>query len=125
VAAGVALLLAGPLLIALMTSLPQVRLSAETHLWWLVASPLVSVWSFLLDGIFIGATRTAAMRNAMVLSLGIFLLANWLLLPPLGNHGLWLSLLLFLAARAVTLGLHYPALEESVGPRRRTAAGGR
>ena len=125
VAASVALLLAGPLLIALMTSLPQVRLSAETHLWWLVASPLVSVWSFLLDGIFIGATRTAAMRNAMVLSLGIFLLANWLLLPPLGNHGLWLSLLLFLAARAVTLGLHYPALEESVGPRRRAAAEGR
>lgn len=113
--ASLALLLAGPALIALMTSLPEVRLSAGDHLWWLVLSPVVSVWSFLLDGIFIGATRTAAMRNAMVLSLGVFLLAIWLLLPPLGNHGLWLSFLLFLAARAVTLGAHYPALEKSVG----------
>lgn len=116
VVASVVLFAAGPALIALMTSLPEVRLSAQTYLWWLVLSPVVSVWSFLLDGIFIGATRTAAMRNAMVLSLGAFLLAVWLLLPVLGNHGLWLSFLLFLAARAVTLGAHYPALERSVGP---------
>jgi multidrug resistance protein, MATE family len=116
VVASVALFVAGPALIALMTSLPEVRGSAQAHLWWLVLSPVVSVWSFLLDGIFIGATRTAAMRNAMVLSLGVFLLAVWLLVPVLGNHGLWLSFLLFLAARAVTLGAHYPALERSVGP---------
>jgi len=121
--ASLALLLAGPALIALMTSLTEVRVSAEAYLWWLVLSPVVSVWSFLLDGIFIGATRTAAMRNAMVLSLGIFLLAVWLLLPPLGNHGLWLSFLLFLAARAVTLGAHYPALERSVGKSARPSVG--
>ncbi|HEY9549696.1 MAG TPA: MATE family efflux transporter, partial [Kiloniellaceae bacterium] len=118
------LLLAGPLMISLITSLPQVRLSAETYLWWLIASPLISVWSFLLDGIFIGATRTAAMRNAMMLSLGVFLLANWLLVPLWGNHGLWLSMTLFLAARAVTLGLHYPALERSVGAGRRSVEAG-
>lgn len=122
VAASLILLLAGSLLIGVMTSLPQVRLTAETYLWWLIASPVVSVWSFLLDGIFIGATRTAAMRNAMVLSLGVFLLAVWLLLPALGNHGLWLSFMLFLAARAVTLGLHYPALEKSVGSWRKATA---
>jgi MATE family multidrug resistance protein len=109
------LLAGGPLLIAAFTSLPEVRLSAETYLWWMVVSPLVSVWSFLLDGIFIGATRTAAMRNAMVLSLAVFLAANWLLLPAFGNHGLWLSLTLFMAARAVTLALYYPALERAVG----------
>lgn len=118
------LLLAGPLAISFITSLPQVRLAAETYLWWLIASPLISVWSFLLDGIFIGATRTAAMRNAMMLSLGVFLLANWLLVPLWGNHGLWLSMTLFLAARAVTLGLHYPALERSVGAGRRSVEAG-
>ena len=107
--------LAGPPIIALFTSLPEVRLSAGTYLWWMVVSPLVSVWSFLLDGVFIGATRTAAMRNAMMLSLAVFLLANWLLLPPLGNHGLWLSLMIFMAARGITLALCYPALEGSVG----------
>ena len=115
--AGVVLLGAGPWLIALFTTLPEVRLSAETYLWWMVASPLISVWSFLLDGVFIGATRTAAMRNAMLASLALFLLANWLLLTPLGNHGLWLSLMLFMAARAVTLALGYPALENTLAPR--------
>lgn len=113
--AALVLLGGGPLLIAAFTSLPEVRLSAETYLWWMIASPLISVWSFLLDGIFIGATRTAAMRNAMVLSLGIFLAANWLLLPAYGNHGLWLSLTLFMAARGLTMALYYPALEKSVG----------
>jgi MATE family multidrug resistance protein len=120
--ASLVLLAIGPALIALMTSLPGVRASAEAHLWWLVIFPVVSVWSFLLDGIFIGATRTTAMRNAMVLSLSVFLLAVWLLVPALGNHGLWLSFLLLMAARAVTLGLHYPALEETVGPWRKAAA---
>jgi MATE family multidrug resistance protein len=113
--AGGVLLAGGPLLIAAFTSLPEVRLSAETYLWWMIVSPLISVWSFLLDGIFIGATRTAAMRNAMVLSLAVFLAANWLLLPAFGNHGLWLSLTLFMAARGLTMALYYPALERSVG----------
>jgi MATE family multidrug resistance protein len=113
--AGLALLAGGPLLIAAFTSLPEVRLSAETYLWWMIVSPLISVWSFLLDGVFIGATRTAAMRNAMVLSLAVFLAANWLLLPAFGNHGLWLSLTLFMAARGLTMALYYPALERSVG----------
>src|SRR3546814_13152097 len=64
------------------------------------------------------------MRNAMMLSLGVFLLANWLLVPLWGNHGLWLSMMLFLAARAVTLGLHYPALERSVGAGLRSVEAG-
>jgi MATE family multidrug resistance protein len=114
-AASLVVLLAGPAIIAVFTSLPEVRLSAEIYLWWMVVSPLVSVWSFLLDGVFIGATRTAAMRNAMVLSLAIFLLANWLLLPALGNHGLWLSLMIFMIARGLTMAMYYPALEGAVG----------
>ncbi len=124
VLAGLALLAAGPLLIAVFTTLPEVRLAAQNHLWWMVASPVISVWSFLLDGIFIGATRTAAMRNAMLASLAVFLLANWLLLTPLGNHGLWLSLMLFMAARAITLALYYPALEGSLAPQAATSRAG-
>lgn len=116
--ASLVLALAGAPLIALFTSLPEVRLSAATYLWWTIASPLVAVWSFLLDGIFIGATRTAAMRNAMLLSLAVFVAAKWLLLAPLANHGLWLSMMLFMTARAVTLGIVYPALEGSVGSRK-------
>ena len=106
----------GPAIIALFTDIADVRRFAEAHLWWIVLSPLVSVWSFLLDGVFIGATRTAAMRNAMFVSLGCFLAAAWVLVPALGNHGLWLSFTLFMAARAVTMGLYYPALERSTAP---------
>ncbi len=103
----------GPLIIALFTDIVAVREAAGSYLWWVVLSPLVSVWSYLLDGVFIGATRTAAMRNAMVLSLGCFLAATWMLTPMLGNHGLWLSFTIFMIARAITLGLYYPALERS------------
>ncbi len=100
----------GPQIIGLFTVLPEVRATAEAFLPWIVLSPLVSVWSFLLDGIFIGTTRTAAMRNAMAVSLLAYLSACWLLVPALGNHGLWLAFTLFMAARAVTLGVAFPRL---------------
>ena len=90
------------------------RAAAETYLPWMLLLPLVSVWGFLLDGIFIGATRTGAMRNAMALSLGAYLVACWLLIPALGNHGLWLAFTVFMAARALTLGAAYPRLERAV-----------
>ncbi|MCK5362432.1 MAG: MATE family efflux transporter, partial [Gammaproteobacteria bacterium] len=73
-------------------------------------APIVSVWSFQLDGIFIGTTRTVAMRNAMLLSLAAFLIAVWLLLPMWGNHGLWAALMLLMVIRAITLGFWYPQI---------------
>jgi MATE family multidrug resistance protein len=85
------------------------RAVAKQHLGWAVAAPIAGVWAFQLDGIFIGATRTVQMRDAMVFSLGIFLLGWWLLLP-LGNHGLWASLFIHYMARTLTLGRHAPAL---------------
>lgn len=105
--------LAGPLLIDLLTGIPEVREAARTYLPWAVAMPLLAVASFQLDGIFIGALRTAAMRNAMALSLGAFLAAGWLLIPWAGNHGLWAAFGLFMAARAITLGLAFPALRRA------------
>ncbi len=106
--------LAGPAIIRLFTVLPEVRAVAVDFLPWVVVSPLVSVWSFLLDGIFIGATRTGAMRNAMALSVLAYLAACALLIPALGNDGLWLAFLIFMAARAVSLAAAYPRLERAV-----------
>jgi MATE family multidrug resistance protein len=106
--------LAGPVILGLFTVVEEVRAAALVYLPWMVASPLVSVWSFQLDGIFIGATRTGAMRNAMAVSLAAFLLASWLLVPALGNHGLWLAFTLFMAVRALTLGAAYPRLVKSL-----------
>jgi MATE family multidrug resistance protein len=112
---GLSFALAGPALFRLFTGLTEVRAVAETYLPWLLISPLVSVWSYQLDGIFIGATRTAAMRNAMIVSLAIFFAACWALIAPFGNHGLWLAFTLFMAARGLTLAVFYPRLERSLG----------
>jgi MATE family multidrug resistance protein len=108
------LVLAGPALIALFSDIDAVREAARTYLPWMIASPFVSVWAFQLDGIFIGATRTRAMRNAMLASVAFYVLAVGVLVPWQGNHGLWLALLLFLGARGITLAAAYPALEHTL-----------
>jgi MATE family multidrug resistance protein len=106
--------IAGSAIVALITDLAGVRAAARAYLPWAAALPLVSVWSFQLDGIFVGATRGREMRNAMVLALAVFLVLTLVLVPPLGNHGLWLSILLFMVVRGLALGRHYPELARSV-----------
>jgi MATE family multidrug resistance protein len=103
----------GLALIEVMTAAPSVREAAYTFLPWAVLTPVAGVACFQLDGIFIGATRTADMRNMMILSLAVFLAAWAVLTPAFGNHGLWASLMVFYAARAASLGLRYPALERA------------
>ncbi|MGO2502667.1 MAG: MATE family efflux transporter [Cobetia marina] len=105
-AASLLLWLLGPQMIALLTDLPEVRQLAITYLPWMVAMPLVAVWSYLLDGIFIGATATREMRNTLVVSLLAFI-GLWPLLESFGNHGLWLAFLLFTSVRSVVLGGYY------------------
>lgn len=72
------------------------------YLIWQVILPLVGVWCYLLDGMFIGATRAAEMRNSMAVAAAGFAL-TLLTLPWLGNHGLWLALTVFLALRGLSL----------------------
>lgn len=105
---------AGPMLIDMLTASDDVRAVARIYLPWAAAIPVAAVWCFLLDGIFIGATRTAEMRNAMAMALGIFLAAWWLLTPAYGNHGLWAALAIFYVARAATLAPFYPAVGRAV-----------
>lgn len=89
------------------------RSAARGYLAWAAFAPLLGVWAFQLDGIFIGATRTREMRNAMLIATGIFLVAWWLLIPY-GNHGLWAALYVNYVARIATLAYFYPALVRSV-----------
>ena len=77
--------------------------------------PVLGVWAFVLDGVFIGATRTAEMRNGMALALAVFLGAVALLMPPFDNHGLWLAMLLFMAARGIWLGACYLHIDRGAG----------
>ncbi|WP_417271062.1 MATE family efflux transporter [Celeribacter sp.] len=104
----------GATIIDTMTTAPDVRLEARSYLWWMVLAPLVGLASWMLDGVFIGATRTRDMRNMMVLSVAVYFGAVWALIPLLGNHGLWAALLISYVARAATLGWKYPALERDV-----------
>ena len=79
-----------------------------TEYWpWLVVLPLVSVGSYLLDGIYVGAIRTSAMQNSMLMSVVLVYLPVWWLFQGWANHGLWFAFTMFNLARAITLGLHY------------------
>jgi MATE family multidrug resistance protein len=98
-----------------MTGLPAVRAAALEYLPYVIALPLIAVFAFLFDGVFIGATRTAEMRNGMAVALAAFLGAVALLVPPFGNHGLWLAMLVFMAARGLWLGACYVRIERRAG----------
>lgn len=112
-AASIVFAFVGGAVIDLLTVDDGVRAMARVYLPWAVVTPVVSVWAFQLDGIFVGATRTAEMRNAMLVALAIFLSAWWLL-TALQNHGLWAALYVLYAARAATLACFFPRLARSV-----------
>lgn len=107
-------LLAGDLMINIVTNIPAVRLEANTYLIWVIFTPIVSIACYLLDGIFIGSTRTREMRNAMIASLAAFLIAWYFFHHWWGNHGLWFSLQIYFIARGVTLALYFPRVKQAV-----------
>lgn len=98
-------LAAGKPLVRLLTDLPDVIAVADRYLPWLVAMPLVAVWSYLYDGVFVGATRAREMRNIMLISSFLVFVPAWYTFDFLGNHGLWIALGLFLGSRGI--GMHY------------------
>jgi MATE family multidrug resistance protein len=99
----------GPGLIDIVTASLEVRRIARDYLPFVVVAPLLGVFAFAYDGVYIGATWARDMRNLMVLSLLIFFTA-WLLLRSFGNAGLWGALLVHYAARGGLEALRYPAL---------------
>jgi len=102
----------GPVIIDLMAKDSAVQAAARVYLPYMVAAPLVGCVAWMLDGIFIGATRTADMRNMMIISALIYFVAVIPLMAQFGNHGLWTAMLLSFVVRGVTLGSRYPALEQ-------------
>jgi MATE family multidrug resistance protein len=111
-------LVAGPLIIDVLTGIETVRETGRDFLVWSAVMPLIAVFPFLLDGIFLGATRGATMRNAMIVSLMFYVACCYFLVPLWGNDGLWASLTIFMGARGLTLGVRYPALVKSVGQKK-------
>jgi len=104
------IVLFGGALMAALTVHEPVLEAAAGALPWAALYVLLSFPAFQLDGMFIVATRTRAMRNASAFSVAIFLPSAWWLMPLNGVHGLWLAFVIYVLARAVGLGCYYPAL---------------
>jgi len=102
------LLLFGQDLVNILTVSEVVREEASHYIIWAALTSIIGVMAFLMDGVYIGATWSRDMRNMMVLSLVVFVASYYLLVPHLGNHGLWLSLEIFLGIRGVSLLLNLP-----------------
>ncbi len=105
----------GEAIIALLTDIDLVHKTAEQYLIWLILLPLISVWSFTLDGIFIGATRSVEMRNSMLVATIVVFIPAWYVLQPWGNHGLWLAYSLFMLGRAVTMAWLFVRINRNSG----------
>jgi MATE family multidrug resistance protein len=107
----------GPFVIDVMAKDPAVQEAARLYLPHMVAAPLLGALAWMLDGVFIGATRTQDMRNMMILSFLGYCGLVLSLLPSFGNHGLWMALNGFFILRGVSLAFRYPALERvAAGP---------
>lgn len=97
-------LLFGHQLIGLITDIPEVREQAGIYLPWLIIMPIVSMWCFLLDGIFVGATKGKDMRNSMLVAMLCFF-ALYFSFASWGNHALWMSMVCFMGMRGVGLAV--------------------
>jgi MATE family multidrug resistance protein len=113
---GLIFYLFGAWIITLLTDIDAVRETAMRFLPWAALAPVISFAAFQLDGIFIGATRSAEMRNAMLVSVGFFWLVLQVSVPLAANHGLWFALVLFLGARSLALLWYYGRVREMADP---------
>ena len=95
------------LIINELTNLDYLKFLTFNYIFWIVIIPPVASICYQFDGIFIGASNTAEMRNAMIISVLLFLISSNFLVVNFGNHGLWLSLLFFMIIRSVTLNYFF------------------
>jgi MATE family multidrug resistance protein len=107
-------LVLGPLVIDLMATDVAVRAAARDYLPFVVVLTVLGVACYMLDGIFIGATGTREMRNTVILSVAIYFVVIWALVPVYGNVALWSAFALLNVLRGVFLWLFYPGLERRV-----------
>ena len=89
--------------ISIMTDLPDIKNLSFSYSYWVVIIPFISCFCFQFDGIFIGASQTKELRNAMIVSVSIYIVCALFLTSSFGNSGLWISLCIFFALRALTL----------------------
>ena len=94
-------------IINIITDIEILRFISFQHILWVIIIPPVACFCYQLDGIFIGASQTKEIRNAMIVSVLGYIGVSILLTRYLGNHGIWFSLLLFMIFRAATLQFYF------------------
>lgn len=109
--------IAGPVLIDIMASAPDVRVLARSYLPWVALAPVIGIACWMFDGIFIGAMLTREMRNTIFVSTLCYAVALLTLPGVLGNHGLWAALMVLLVARGVTMARLYHRAEQAARAR--------
>ena len=93
-----------------MTDLPNIREISFSYSYWIIIIPFAASFCFQFDGIFIGTSQTKELRNAMIVSVAIYIVVSFFLIASFGNTGLWLSLCIFFIARALTLFVYMPRI---------------
>ena len=94
-------------IINIITDIELLRFISYKHFLWVIIIPPIASFCYQLDGIFIGASQTREMRNAMIISVVSFIFLSINLTKYFGNHGLWLSLLIFMFLRSITLKMFF------------------
>ena len=97
-------------IISTLTNIEYLRFLSFGFVFWVILIPPIASFCYQFDGIFIGASQTAELRNSMIISVTLFILFSIYLIDNLGNHGLWLSLLFFMVIRALTLNFYFPKI---------------
>ncbi len=100
----------GTQIIALLTGIDDIQRLAGEYLIWVILAPVIGVWSYLFDGLFVGATLGREMRNTMLFSVFVCYLPAWYLLQGFENHGLWAALIVLLAARGLSQSSYLPGI---------------
>ncbi len=94
-------------IIKILTDIEILRFISHKHFIWIILIPPIASFCYQLDGIFVGAAQTKEIRNAMVVSVIIFILFSIYLTRLFENHGIWFSLLLFMILRSLTLQYYF------------------
>ncbi len=100
-------LLFGDLILRVFTNEAEVLEAASHFMIWLAIFPIAGTPCYIWDGIYIGLTASRSMRNMMILSIAVYFLLYYTVGIPWGNHGLWLSLTVFMLARGVFLHVRF------------------
>ena len=94
-------------IINIITDIELLRFISYKHFLWVIIIPPIASFCYQLDGIFIGASQTREMRNAMIISVISFIVISIYLTKYFGNHGLWFSLMCFMVLRSLTLKFYF------------------